>query len=545
MTVEPGRLLAGRYRVEDLLADRAGARSWRAVDEVLRRSVAVDVMSADAPRAKALINAARTSAAVTDSRFLRVLDASQENGDVYVVREWARGEELEQVLGDGPLTHRRAAWVVREIAEALGSAHRAGIYHWRLVPQNVIITETGAVRVVGLATDAALAGLRYANAEAEAEDVRGLGRLLYAMLVTRWPGGPDCDLPTAPSEHGRLLRPRQVRAGVPGPLDEICDRILGDPPRHHAAPLRTADEVAAALADAAGLGNDQAPVDPDATAIGGVSAFTPGDTGNGRVGVGVPAGPPPAVLPPNTSAGPRPEPARRSSGAAAHDSTAAGPDGTSVGVAPVAPSVEHRRDPGGRRWSWLLFSLVVLVCAVAAFVIGFTINNDNPGEPSAAPTADAQPTPPQPVRIAAVSAWDPFGEDGENDDEAQLAADGDPSTEWSTLSYRGRPDLGGLKPGLGLVLDLGSAQDVSAVRVNLGGNGTDFDVRVAPGVTDEPPGSPDDYQVQATQSGASGPTRVQLDRAVTTRYVLLWLTSLPADDDGDFRGRVREVQVVG
>lgn len=550
MTVEPGRLLAGRYRVEDLVTDRAGARSWRAVDEVLRRSVAVDVMSAQAPRSKALINAARTSAAVTDSRFLRVLDASHENGDVYVVREWARGEQLERVLGDGPLTHRRAAWVVREVAEALGSAHRAGIYHWRLVPENIIITETGAVRIVGLATDAALSGLRYANSEAESEDVRGLGRLLYATLVTRWPGGPDCALPAAPSEHGRLLRPRQVRAGVPRPLDEICDRILGDPPRHQSPALRTADEVAAALADAADLATDQTVADPEQTAISGIRAFSDGSEEHphghhGAVGVGVPAGPPPAVLPPTKTAGPKPAPARRAgaAGSGGGPPTSEWGEGTAVGGTAGYGGPGRRRDRGARRWSWLLFSLVVLVCAVAAFLIGFTLNTDADREPSGEPTT-GQSTPPRPVQITDVTAWDPFGEDGENDEQAALANDGDPSTAWTTMTYFGQPDFGGLKPGLGLILDLSETKDVSRVEVNLGGNGTNLEIRVAPGVTGQPPASLDQYQVQGKATDASGPTDIKLDRPVTTRYVLVWLTRLPADG-ADFSGRVREVSVVG
>ncbi|HET7328164.1 MAG TPA: protein kinase family protein [Nocardioidaceae bacterium] len=550
MTVEPGRLLAGRYRVEELLTDRAGARSWRAVDEMLRRSVAVDVISADAPRADALINAARRSAAVTDSRFLRVLDASHENGDAYVVREWARGEQLERLLADGPLTHRRAAWVVREVAEALGSAHRAGIYHWRLVPENIIITETGAVRIIGLATDAALSGLRYANSEAESEDVRGLGRLLYATLVTRWPGGPDCSLQTAPSEHGRLLRPRQVRAGVPRPLDEICDRILGDPPRHNNPRLRTVDEITAALADAAGLTTDHSVVDPEQTAIAGMRAFDddtehPPRRADGRIGVGVPAGPPPAVLPPTSAAGPQPTTARHSGAGAAGagHGAAVGADRTAIGTVEAYPGPARRRIPGGRRWSWVLFSLVIALCAVAAFLIGFSLNADTDSEPAGAPTT-AQSTPAQPVQIADVTAWDPFGEDGENDEQAPLANDGDPTTSWTTLTYYGQAQLGGLKPGVGLILDLGEAKDVSEVRVNLGGNGTDFDVLVAPGDTDQPPARLDAYQVQGSATDASGPTDVQLNRPVTTRYVVVWLTSLAADGN-DFSGRVHEVSVIG
>ena len=50
--------------------------------------------------------------------------------------------------------------------------------------------------------------------------------LLYACLVGRWPGYPDSVVPTAPRDHGRLLRPRQVKAGVPKALDTLCGQIL-------------------------------------------------------------------------------------------------------------------------------------------------------------------------------------------------------------------------------------------------------------------------------------------------------------------------------
>src|SRR5262245_13989465 len=263
MTVEPGRQLASRYRVEDLLAERAGARLWRAVDEVLRRSVAVDVLPSDSPRASAMVQAARRAAVVTDGRFLRVLDAAEENGDVYVVREWAQGESLDLVLADGPLTHRRAAWVVHEVAEAVSVAHSAGIYHLRLTPENVLVTDTGGVKIIGLATDAALHGVKHADAEAE--DVRALGRLLYASLVARWPSGPQSSLPSAPVEHGRIMRPAQVRAGVPREVDEVCDRILGDPPQYKGEPLRHASAVAAELSGTVRLTPDAPVHDPEAT----------------------------------------------------------------------------------------------------------------------------------------------------------------------------------------------------------------------------------------------------------------------------------------
>ena len=75
----------------------------------------------------------------------------------------------------------------------------------------------------------------------ELVDVTDLGRLLYACLVSRWPGGPAFSLADAPVLGRRWGTPRQVRAGVSPALDQVCDQILGDPPRHRSrrSPPRT------------------------------------------------------------------------------------------------------------------------------------------------------------------------------------------------------------------------------------------------------------------------------------------------------------------
>ena len=113
-----------------------------------------------------------------------------------------------------------------------------------------------------------------------ASDVVNLAGLLYAALVGRWPGTEGSTIPSAPSEHARPLRPRQVRAGVPRPLDAICDRALGGGSHHQQAPIETAHEIFAALSDYLGdhpgdpVGNPlRSLTEPttawDATAVGG------------------------------------------------------------------------------------------------------------------------------------------------------------------------------------------------------------------------------------------------------------------------------------
>jgi serine/threonine protein kinase len=230
--IRPGDVLADRYHLVDLLDESAGGLFWRAYDSMLDRSVALHLIRADDPRAELLRDAARTSAQVVDRRVLRVLDVDetteQTAGDggalCYVVNEWASGVSLDILLADeGPLAPRRAAWLVSEVASTLDIAHTAGVAHGRLVPENVLIDRTGSVRVIGFAVDAALHGLPSGRLST---DVADLAALLYAALTGTWPGVAPSAVRTAPHTHGRVLRPRQVRAGVPRVLDALCDAVL-------------------------------------------------------------------------------------------------------------------------------------------------------------------------------------------------------------------------------------------------------------------------------------------------------------------------------
>jgi serine/threonine protein kinase len=224
------------------------------VDEVLSRPVVVDVLPIGDPRTNHLFDAARRAAAAADPRFLRVLDCDMHDGVTYCVREWAGGRPLERMLGAGPLTGQQAGWMAREVSEALENLHRTGLAHGSIGPATVVVTDAGAIKVVGLATEAALRSTGPGSPE---QDVRALGELLYASLTGRWPGpAPAWGLQPAPVEHGRLLSPRQVRAGVPRSLDDIADRLLGDPPRHHAVAINSAAGLSAALSGVIGSSHE-------------------------------------------------------------------------------------------------------------------------------------------------------------------------------------------------------------------------------------------------------------------------------------------------
>src|SRR3954452_17923425 len=220
----PGDVLVDRYRLTDLLTESRGGKFWRAFDSVLQRDVAVHIIPCDDTRAVLLREAARTSATVVDRRMLRVLDIDEAAERCFVVNEWGSGTSLDILLADGgPLSPTVAAWIVAEAADTLALAHDAQVAHGRLVPENVLIDTDGSVRLIGFAVDAALHWLPAGRVSTDIADMVGL---LDAAGTEKWAGISRSTVPAAPSTHGHVLRPRQVRAGIPRTLDALCDHVL-------------------------------------------------------------------------------------------------------------------------------------------------------------------------------------------------------------------------------------------------------------------------------------------------------------------------------
>jgi putative peptidoglycan lipid II flippase len=128
----------------------------------------------------------------------------------------------------------------------------------------------------------------------------------------------------------------------------------------------------------------------------------------------------------------------------------------------------------------------------------------------------------------------------------KFAYDRDPGTRWRTVQYFGNPKLGNLKRGVGLVLDLETPQLVRSVQLTLSGTGTSVQFRIPesdPAQTTQPPMSSDKlWRTVAAESNAGGSATLTAEQGVTTRYVLVYLTSLPKEGTG-YRGGIYEVEV--
>lgn len=628
--MSPGTVLGGRYRLDDLLTDHDGARFWRATDTVLARSVAVHALASSDERAPRVLDAARRSVTVTDPHFLRVLDCDDDGRLTWVINEWGSGQSLDLMLQRGTLPPSRAAWLAREVAEAIAAAHAEDVHHGRLNPEAVLVTEAGAVKVIGFVTNQAFEGSAsgpspYGELDPREADVIDLAGVLYAALTGKWPGVSASAVPPAPRENGRPLRPRQVRAGIPRTLDAICDRVLSKEASRHSMPIETAHEIAAALSDYVGDPSAAAPLDvrsmhaeptvaiprgaladleaagrrladPDATIA--VPGPKKPDTADIPVPPETTPKAPPASSPdaaPETGPGkPQPqsrepvsppppfeEPAERPlfadherrvprnapalppypPGGGNRSVGSTGSTGTGMrtntgtgagGSAAYWPFEDEADDTGGfsgregRGWLKLaaIIALVIALLAAMFFAFNYGRGEEEPPAGGSAPAeGDATSSVGEPVPIVAASDFDPQGNPTtENPELVPLAIDGKPGTAWRTLTYKGNPELGGLKDGVGLLLDLGADRTVGSVSVTMVGQPTRIELHATPAGVNDPPASLEGFEQVTQPVSASENQVIRPEEKVRTRFLLVWMTRLPAVEGG-FRGEIAEVKV--
>lgn len=502
-----GDILGGRYRLEEQLQVRGSTVTWRAVDQVLSRSVLVHVLSPENPRAESIIDTARQAARATDSRFLRVLDAVTDAQVSYIVCEWAEGIELEELLQSGPLTALESAWLVRELADALSTTQATGLHHGRLTPDAVVVSTAGNVKINGFLIDAALHPRAGEQPLSKSRDVDALGKLLYATLASRWPGGPGFGLAAAPTDlSGVVLSPAKVRAGVSPTLDRLTGDVL-------AGRIASPAQLAYALSNV--LGSADASTDLANRVRYPMTHEEPVQAADVEptTVVAVPASEasPPLVVPPSTARAQSPQ-------------------------------------------RLLVVTGILVVVVVVALIIGLTTvfaRKSETGSPAASKTAGSSKGGQQngPYAIAGARDFDPAADKGngeENPSQVALAYDGKPDTAWTTLIYKGNAKMGGLKPGVGLVLDLGSAVTVGKVSLTLVGEPTAVEIRVpatdADTISDPPMTSQTQWKIVAANPAASTSADLSLATAVKTRFVMVYVTSLPAVSGG-FRAGVAEVTV--
>lgn len=187
----------------------------------------------------------------------------------------------------------------------------------------------------------------------------------------------------------------------------------------------------------------------------------------------------------------------------------------------------------------MLVPLVVLALAATAVVVGLLLGRLELGGPLGVRARPEEPALTA-LTITEVRDHDPQGDGIEHPERVGAAADGNPATTWETEGYNSAA-LGGIKDGVGIVLDFGASHEVREVVVTTTLPGWRFELMTSDdGVTFSAPLAAEDG---STSFRAGGRTEVRLEPA-RARYLLVWIVELAPEGDR-YRADVAEVEVRG
>ncbi len=526
-TSEPGTRLAGRYRLVDQVTAGNGWILWKAIDETLARPVSVLTFAAGFPRIREVMTAARAASRLSDPRMAQVFDVEDAGGQPYIVLEWVGGDSLTDLLDSGPLDPALACTLVCDVARAISGAHALGQAHLRLTPESLRWTRGSGIKITGLGIDAALAGDGLTGAAAydpAMADTIAIAGLLYAALTGYWPGEEQTRLPPAPFSDGVVCTPRQVSADVSYALDSVITRVLLQRPTRQGPPIQSPGDFAEALAVVAPPAPLPEPAPPAPPGYGGRSGY-------GGYGPD-PNNPSTWALPDRGPSGTAPyQPPSAAFPASPGYGGSQYPGDQYPGGQYAAPG-QGRRAGGANRVVLAAVIVVVLaVVAVAVWMLGFR----KPGTPTSGsstqpPSSSSAPAAGALLKPASDSTFNIYGTppgNTENESTAPYAIDGSPSTAWTTSYYFDHANFGGLKPGTGLLIDMGKEVRLSQVEVLFSSQGPTTAEIYLGNSTATSKSALSNFTLVSPSASASGDHNFPVTSQATGRYVLIWLTSVP------------------
>jgi serine/threonine protein kinase len=263
-------LLNNRYQLDERQGSGGMAMVYRARDLMLERTVAIKLLRADFSKdpnfRERFRQEAKAAANLSHPNIVTVHDFGLDSGRLFIVMEFVPGTDLKTILqqrGRFPIEDTIALMV--QACAGLGYAHRAGLVHCDVKPQNMLVTPDKRLKVVDFGIARALSTIapeeqadivwgspQYfspeqaaGNAPSPASDVYSLGVILYEMLTGQ--------LPFSAPEAGELARmhrempppsPRKINPEIPARLEQIILKVLSKEP---SARYRTADQLGRVL----------------------------------------------------------------------------------------------------------------------------------------------------------------------------------------------------------------------------------------------------------------------------------------------------------
>jgi len=458
-----GDVLADRYELEELVGTGGMSSVFRAHDRLLDRKVALKILhqhySSDDDYVERFKREARSVAALSHPNIVTVIDRGEHGDRQFIVFEYVAGENLKRMIERrGPAPVPNALELAIQIARGLAFAHQQGLVHRDVKPQNVLLNGDGRAKV----TDFGIArSLDVQHGMTQTGTVLGTSDYIAPEQAQ----GQRVDEHSDVYSLGVVLY-ELLTSEVPFPGENFVAVAMRHINEEPPSVLGKRPDVSPRLDEAIRRAMAKQPEDRFPT----MDAFC-------------------AEL------------------------EACLAELQAAGTQLVRPAVARPRPRHRARFSlWpLLLALVVLAAAAAVGAV-LILRNDNGGGAGVGNGSGGA------VHLRATTAYDPYGGDGEHDADAPKATDGNPSTYWTTESYRTAPGLG--KPGVGLVLDAGKLVQLHHLAFTTSTPG--LTAEVLAGVA---PGGPFDAVVGASQTVAGG----RADYTIANgrhRYYVIWITRL-------------------
>jgi beta-lactam-binding protein with PASTA domain/tRNA A-37 threonylcarbamoyl transferase component Bud32 len=264
-----GQVFSNRYRIEREIAQGGMAEVYLARDQSLDRLVALKALFPEFAREPSFVERfrreAQAAANLNHPNIVAIYDWGQEDGTYFIVMEYVEGRSLRDLIrSEGALDPGHAADITAEIASALAFAHRSGVVHRDVKPGNVLLTQSGTVKVTdfgiaragtsdGLTQTGSVMGTATYFSPEQAQglavdgrsDVYSVGVVLYELVCGVPPFAADSPVSVA-YKHVREepVPPSRRNPDVPPALEQIILSALAKDPEHR---YQSADDLRADL----------------------------------------------------------------------------------------------------------------------------------------------------------------------------------------------------------------------------------------------------------------------------------------------------------
>ena len=246
-----GGTFAGRYQVIEELGKGGMGRVYKVFDKEIGEKVALKLINpeiaADENTIERFRNELKLARKISHRNVCRMYDLSKEERTHFITMEYVSGEDLKSSLRRvGPLSAGKAIFIARQVCEGLTEAHRLGVVHRDLKPQNIMIDREGNARIMdfGIARSLKAKGItdagvmigtpEYMSVEQvegkkvdQRSDIYSLGVILYEMVTGRVPFEGDTPLTIAVKHKSEAPPdPRKINAQIPEDLSRVILRCM-------------------------------------------------------------------------------------------------------------------------------------------------------------------------------------------------------------------------------------------------------------------------------------------------------------------------------